>query len=150
LLAELYRWRDGQEAVDYEPLIFNFTLKKVDTIERSAHDTSVAARENERGPRWWDDGWMPILDNGGGQYLCIDTNSSLLANTKAVILYRHDSGDRRIWAPHLAGFLTTWIASLESGIWRTIEWGFWPEPEDALEAAIARDWPGFPRDIEGE
>lgn len=61
---------------------------------------------------WWHTGWVPVADNGGGDYFCVDTAPADGGTPGQVILFRHDSGDR----PVLAASFGAWLAALAAGL----------------------------------
>lgn len=50
----------------------------------------------EMKPFLWNSKWIPIAENGGGDYLCIDTDPSEKGIVGQVLYYWHDWGNRSI------------------------------------------------------
>jgi ankyrin repeat protein/cell wall assembly regulator SMI1 len=55
---------------------------------------------------WWNRHWLPILGDGGGDYVCIDFNPAKSGNVGQVIGFRHDSGERNLLGVGLEAYLT--------------------------------------------
>jgi cell wall assembly regulator SMI1 len=73
--------------------------------------------EPARGVRsdWWNPGWVPIADNGGGDYFCLDLAPGKGGTTGQVIIFYHDMSDRPRVAPSYAAWLEQLAEGLESG-----------------------------------
>ncbi|WP_338749065.1 SMI1/KNR4 family protein [Bacillus sp. FJAT-52991] len=56
-------------------------------------------------PVLWNDKWIPIAENGGGDYLCIDTDPSEVGVVGQVLYFWHDWGERSIKAKSLFEFI---------------------------------------------
>lgn len=63
--------------------------------------------ENEEGikPFLWNPKWIPIAENGGGDYVCIDTDPSEAGTSGQILYYWHDWGDRSVEAKNLFAFI---------------------------------------------
>lgn len=59
----------------------------------------------EMKPFLWNSKWIPIAENGGGDYLCIDTDPSEKGIVGQVLYYWHDWGNRSIEARNLFDFI---------------------------------------------
>lgn len=56
-------------------------------------------------PVLWNSKWIPIAENGGGDYLCIDTDPSESGVVGQVLYYWHDWGNRSVEANSLIEFI---------------------------------------------
>lgn len=56
-------------------------------------------------PVLWHSKWIPIAENGGGDYLCIDTEPSESGVVGQVIYYWHDWGNRSVEAKNFFEFI---------------------------------------------
>lgn len=61
--------------------------------------------EKELKPALWNSKWIPIAENGGGDYLCIDTDPSEAGFKGQVLYYYHDWGKRAIEAKNIFAFI---------------------------------------------
>jgi len=60
---------------------------------------------------WWSPGWVPIADNGGGDYFCLDLAPAAGGMVGQVIQFGHEGTDQRRAAKSLA----EWLAKLARG-----------------------------------
>jgi cell wall assembly regulator SMI1 len=69
--------------------------------------------EPARGIRddWWNPGWVPIADNGGGDYFCLDLAPGKGGTAGQVIVFFHDMKDR----PRIAKSYAAWLEALARG-----------------------------------
>jgi cell wall assembly regulator SMI1 len=56
-------------------------------------------------PVWWSPGWVPVADNGGGDYFCLDLAPGKGGVVGQVILFGHEGTDQRRVAKSLAAWL---------------------------------------------
>lgn len=56
-------------------------------------------------PILWNKKWIPIADNGGGDYLCLDTDPTEVGVFGQVLYFYHDYGNRSIEAKNLYEFI---------------------------------------------
>jgi cell wall assembly regulator SMI1 len=83
---------------------------------KGLHDTGeFAGRKSEpaRGVRddWWNPGWVPIADNGGGDYFCLDLAPGKSGTSGQIVVCYHDMNDR----PRLARSYAAWLEKLAEG-----------------------------------
>jgi cell wall assembly regulator SMI1 len=73
--------------------------------------------EPTRGVRadWWNPNWVPLADNGGGDYVCLDPAPAAGGTTGQVIVFFHDMNDRPLLAKSYAAWLEALAAGLEAG-----------------------------------
>ncbi len=69
--------------------------------------------EPARGVRddWWNPAWVPIADNGGGDYVCLDLAPAKGGSAGQVIVFFHDMDER----PKLARSYAAWLEKLAKG-----------------------------------
>lgn len=68
-------------------------------------DDLEAHIENELKPVLWNSKWIPIAENGAGDYLCIDTDPSESGVVGQVLYFWHDWGKRSVEAKGLFEFI---------------------------------------------
>jgi cell wall assembly regulator SMI1 len=61
--------------------------------------------EKELKPLLWNSKWIPIAENGGGDYLCIDTDPSESGVIGQVLYFWHDWGNRSVRARNIFEFI---------------------------------------------
>jgi len=66
-------------------------------------------------PRWWRQSWVPFLDNGGGDHLCLDLKAEDGGTPGQVLAFYHDYASRPIQFDSFAAWLTGLVESMESG-----------------------------------
>lgn len=106
-LLELWAQHDGQDPYG-EPLLYNYTLLSAEGALEAARDVP-GSLEGAASARW-DKAWLPFLDNGGGDSVCIGAQ-------REVVEYWHDDGRRHVWATGLDEFLERIAAVFETGRW---------------------------------
>jgi cell wall assembly regulator SMI1 len=83
---------------------------------KELHDIGeFAVRKSEpaRGVRddWWNPAWVPIADNGGGDYFCLDLAPTRGGTAGQIIIFFHDMKDR----PRIAKSYAAWLEELAKG-----------------------------------
>jgi cell wall assembly regulator SMI1 len=61
---------------------------------------------------WWDTGWLPIAEDGGGDYFCLDLAPGKGGTAGQVIVFFHDSEER----PRIAKSFAAWLEKLAKGV----------------------------------
>jgi len=92
----------------------------------------------------WAPGWIPILSNGCGDHVVIDSAGTFTGKRGQIIQFRHDDGFRPVIAPSFDAWFAVWVESLEAGMW-TIDAGMaslWNT--EASTALFAQRMPGYP------
>jgi len=56
-------------------------------------------------PYFWNPKWIPIAENSGGDYLCLDTDPAEKGDFGQVLYYFHDEGFREVEAKSLYEFI---------------------------------------------
>jgi len=64
---------------------------------------------------WWPAGWVPIADNSGGDFACLDMTGTNTGGLGRVVQFRHDSPKRKVFAPSFGQWLDTLADELEAG-----------------------------------
>jgi len=89
------------------------------TMKEMYDDGEFAGRETEpaKGVRddWWNPAWVPIADNGGGDFFCLDLAPGKGGTAGQVIVFFHDMTDRPRLAKSYAAWLETLAKGFESG-----------------------------------
>ena len=66
-------------------------------------------------PRWWRRSWVPFLENGAGDHLCVDLAAEDGGTPGQVLMCYHDWERRPVRSPSLEAWLADLVASMESG-----------------------------------
>jgi cell wall assembly regulator SMI1 len=128
-VRNLYCLANGQPS-DAVSLEGSFVLLSLDGIVEAAaflndefpdgvnvHASDDASVDADPGIRasWWSRSWVPIMENGGGDYLFVDLDPAKAGNQGQIITYFHDEMFRSLVAPGLDAMLEDLAARLASG-----------------------------------
>ncbi len=64
---------------------------------------------------WWHAGWVPVAENGGGDYYCLDLAPAKGGVSGQVIVFFHDMSERPLIARSFGAWLAELAAGLEAG-----------------------------------
>lgn len=113
-LRSFYQIHNGQqEQIETTCFLRNLTLSSISEIienwtflqeEFDPEDIEVDAQPGVQ-PFAWNAKWIPIASNGGGDYLCIDTDPTEEGTVGQVLYFWHDWGYRSVEAPSLFEFV---------------------------------------------
>jgi len=104
-IKRFYEWHDGQEAGTLDSLLLNLTfmtLTEIATTHQMHQDVSMIERWSED---HWQPCWVPFLSNGGGDYLCIATETFRDIPSGSILWYDHEISDREILHSSFGAFL---------------------------------------------
>lgn len=113
-MKDFYKVHNGQEwQIGRECFVRNLTLSPTTKIienwmflqEEFEPDELEPEIDSEIKPLLWNPKWIPIAENGGGDYLCLDTDPSDVGSVGQVLYFWHDWGKRSIEARSLFEFL---------------------------------------------
>lgn len=114
-MKSFYKVYNGQDwELGVNPFVRNLTLTPTSEIidnwcflqeEFDPDDDLELDFEKELKPFLWNSKWIPIAVNGGGDYLCIDTDPSEAGVVGQVLYYWHDWGDRSVKAKNIFEFI---------------------------------------------
>lgn len=114
-MKSIYRIHNGQVwESGVNPFVRNLTLSPTfDIIENwqflqeefDPDDELELDNEEQIKPVLWNEKWIPIAENGGGDYLCIDTDPAESGTAGQILYFWHDWGDRSVEATGLFAFI---------------------------------------------
>jgi cell wall assembly regulator SMI1 len=83
---------------------------------KELYDSGEFARQKSKPPRgirddWWNPGWVPIAENGGGDYFCLDLAPGKGGTAGQVMVFFHDVKGR----PRIAKSYAAWLEELAKG-----------------------------------
>lgn len=113
-MVEFYRIHNGQLwDIGGQCFIRNLTLSPISEIVENWHflneefegDELEASFDKEIKPLLWNPKWLPIASNGGGDYLCLDTDPTNEGQPGQVLYFWHDWGNRSVKAKSLFEFI---------------------------------------------
>ena len=112
----------------------------------------LVARNHFDNPNWWHPSWVPFLHNGAGSNLCWDAGESFGGQRGQVLEFWNRDADRHVMAPSFDGWLTTFVDSLDAGMWTYDEDSGVDDDPDGVaiqnppfKAFLARRFPNHPR-----
>jgi cell wall assembly regulator SMI1 len=105
---DFYRWRNGQGTDCYEAFCNNAMFVSMEDAMDTRNMLKGLLEAGEfKQANWWNPGWIPLLDNGGGDHLCVDTEGTFTGKPGQILEFRHDDARRRVLFPSFDAFLTT-------------------------------------------
>lgn len=128
-VRDLYRLANGQpsDAVSLEGSFVIMSLEEIvdaaaflneefpDGINVYASDDAVVEADQGIRPFWWSRSWIPIMQNGGGDYLSVDLAPADGGQRGQIISYYHDEMFRSLVARGLDVLLDDLAVRLASG-----------------------------------
>jgi cell wall assembly regulator SMI1 len=114
-MKALYRVHNGQAwNIGVAPFVRNLTLSPLDQVKENWVFLQEEFDPDEMEPEiddaaikpvLWSPKWIPIAENGGGDYLCLDTDPSSSGTVGQVLYFWHDWGHRLVEAAGLFEFI---------------------------------------------
>ena len=141
----LYQWRNGQSDNCYKGFQDNRQFASAESI---LHHKQVIDEVSQAGDftmaNWWHSTWVPFLDNGGGDAVCLDLTGVFTGCPGQLIKFWHDWEDRSVQYPSLLVWLDVFVGSLEMGLWADVGGDLHPVDEEAWARYRRRHSPGYP------
>ncbi|KAJ53004.1 cell wall assembly regulator SMI1 [Clostridium tetanomorphum] len=104
-LKLLYKWKNGQKGNCYESFANNSTFIPLEEALNSAKELTSMIDSDFDIDNWWNENWIPILENGGGDSICYDI-AGIFTNEKGQLIeFWHEDNDRNVIAPNLKSFI---------------------------------------------
>ena len=105
-LRILYKWKNGQDDNCYDAFVNNSTFIPLDqALETATENNSMIGLDFEI-ENWWNEKWIPIFHNGGGDYICYDFGGLFTGQQGQLIEFWHADNDRNVIAPTLEAFIS--------------------------------------------
>jgi len=112
---ELYRWRNGHDMHRSESLVHNLMFSQLEDIVYHKELMDGMIGFDFEDPKWWRRSWVPFLENGAGDHLCLDLAAEDGGNPGQVMMFYHDWEKRPIHSPSLEAWLADLVQSMENG-----------------------------------
>ena len=106
-LRALYQWKNGQQEDVYEAFVNNSMFLSLQHALDSARELTGMIGTDFEMENWWHAAWIPIFDNGGGDYICYDTAGVFTGIKGQLIEFWHADNDRDTIAPDLSSFISS-------------------------------------------
>ena len=104
-LLALYAWKNGQDDDCFEAFVNNAAFIPLEeALEIAKQNTSMIGLDFDV-ENWWNEKWIPIFHNGGGDYICYDMGGLFTGQKGQLIEFWHADNDRNVIAPSLGSFL---------------------------------------------
>lgn len=105
-LRLLYKWKNGQNRNSFESFVNNsMFIPLEETLQIAAENTSMIGTDFEI-ENWWNEKWLPIFHNGGGDYICYDCHGTFTENKGQLIEFWHGENDRNVISLNLETFIS--------------------------------------------
>lgn len=104
-LKELYRWKNGQKSSCYKSFVNNATFLSLDDALSTARDLTGMIGSDFETENWWHMDWIPLFQNGGGDYICYDKTGVFTGQAGQLLEFWHADSDRNVIAGSLSAFL---------------------------------------------
>jgi cell wall assembly regulator SMI1 len=110
-----YQWRNGQDPNSSASLMQNWMFSTLEDITSSKDLFDGMIGSDFEDPKWWRRSWVPFLNNGGGDHLCIDLAAEDGGTPGQLLVFYHDWDNRKPKYPSFDAWLTHLVESAESG-----------------------------------
>ncbi len=146
---QLYSWRNGQSSDDSRTFLdgntwLNLAAVRSEWVLLSEIRQEIIEDGDLNDDTWFRPTWLPFLDSGGGDDLCVDVGGSFGGTPGQLIPFSHEGDNRVIEYPSLERWLGIVVESLEAGLWREVEGHLTPANEAKLKKFIKARNPGYP------
>jgi cell wall assembly regulator SMI1 len=106
-LRALYQWKNGQHSDSYEAFVNNSMFVPLKNALETARELTAMIGSDFDLENFWHPAWIPLFDNGGGDYICYDTAGVFTGIKGQLIEFWHADNDRDTIAPDLTSFITS-------------------------------------------
>ena len=144
-LHALFRWHDGAEGYSLFHHHNLMSVKEVSYTWKVMRDL-LPQFEGEGQRNWWKKGWVPFLDNGGGDSLVVDLEGTFTGRAGQVLEFWHADSDRNVEFPDLMTWAEVFADSLEAGAWTYTDGC--EVDDEKLDAARRARAKGYPREFD--
>ncbi|WP_312285623.1 SMI1/KNR4 family protein [Chryseobacterium gleum] len=104
-LKALYLWKNGQESSSYDAFVNNSVFMPLEQALDTAQELTSMIGTDFDIENWWNRHWIPIFHNGGGSYICYDTEGIFTGNKGQILEFWNRDADRNVIASSLESFL---------------------------------------------
>lgn len=104
-LKALYQWKNGQKDECYNSFVNNSIFMPLEDAFDSAEELTSMIGSDFEVENWWNENWIPIFHNGGGDHICYDMGGTFTGQKGQLIEFWHADNDRNVIAPNLRSFV---------------------------------------------
>ncbi|WP_139921774.1 SMI1/KNR4 family protein [Hymenobacter sp. DG01] len=105
-LRQWFGWHNGQEG--YDSFFQNNCLQSLDSAAESMRINNELLADGDFVANWWHPAWVPFLENGGGDHVCVDLHGTFTGQVGQIIEHWHNWEARTVLFPDL----TAWLAAV--------------------------------------
>lgn len=113
-LRTLYTWKNGQKSDCYEVFVNNSCFIPLHQALHDASELTQTIGFDFEIQNWWNESWIPIFQNGGGDSICYDIKGIFTEQKGQLIEFWHADNDRNVIAPTLEAFFNRIINFYEN------------------------------------
>jgi cell wall assembly regulator SMI1 len=110
----LFQWRNGHDQLRSESLVQNLMFSRLEDISRQKELLDGMIGSDFDDPKWWRRSWVPFLENGAGDHLCVDLAAENDSFPGQIIMFYHDTERRPVRALSLEAWLADLVTSMEN------------------------------------
>ncbi len=143
-LRDLLAWRDGAKGKK----AFYFGYHLLDLNGLLGVKKMMDELATEKPPGWWNEGWLPFLDDFSSSVVVVDTLGSYGGVKGQVLQWSRDEKIRRIYHPSFERWLESFAAGMEAGIFSQSGDGFWPRDDAKWRGICKKVSPGYPKFVD--
>lgn len=104
-LRAFYKWKNGQVDNCYESFVNNSMFIPLEQALAIATELTSMIGYDFEIENWWNEKWIPIFHNGGGDYICYDLGGLFTGQRGQLLEFWHADNDRNVIAPNLETFI---------------------------------------------
>lgn len=108
-LQALYKWKNGQADNCYDAFVNNSMFSPLNQVFDTAQNLTSMIGFDFKIENWWNEKWLPIFHNGGGNYICYDLGGIFTGQQGQLIEFWNTDNSRNVIAPNLDTFIQTLI-----------------------------------------
>lgn len=104
-LRTLYKWKNGQNPNCQEAFVNNSKFIPLHQALYDASELRSMIGYDFEIENWWNEYWIPIFQNGGGDSICYDVRGIFTEQKGQLLEFWHADNDRNVIAPSLEAFV---------------------------------------------
>jgi cell wall assembly regulator SMI1 len=97
-------------------LLLNLTFMPLEAVIESKDMLDGMIGTEFLEPDWWRRDWVPFLENGGGDLLCLDAGGFETGNVGQVLWFDHGDADREIIHASIDDFCIDLLNRMSTGM----------------------------------